>query len=283
MKNCTPMKRSWRRKSAVVGICLLVGFLVLFVVAVFKPGWFSRLELLGEVPEGDWKYHDWQVAQTTGWWGKPLDPNKFWKGRVMWNDEKATSDAQRHGRLYPPMPYEDTNLPPYPNDDGIRCAGSLDGPNIDYAESSKEGAFWDRFDKTHPRPPDQIKHEQNGNIDQLRHRDDWHIRHNLLNYNYPPEAFTTNALFWAYVQMKRAEYQQFVESTNDPAYRTVMGNLLVDPKLVNEPLPPEQIRAANAWKIAYLQRLRREKTDEQYIQAYLRAWDLNAAEVFGQR
>ena len=277
------MKRSWRRKSAVVGICLLVGFLVLFVVAVFKPGWFSRLELLGEVPEGDWKYHDWQVAQTTGWWGKPLDPNKFWKGRVMWNDEKATSDAQRHGRLYPPMPYEDTNLPPYPNDDGIRCAGSLDGPNIDYAESSKEGAFWDRFDKTHPRPPDQIKHEQNGNIDQLRHRDDWHIRHNLLNYNYPPEAFTTNALFWAYVQMKRAEYQQFVESTNDPAYRTVMGNLLVDPKLVNEPLPPEQIRAANAWKIAYLQRLRREKTDEQYIQAYLRAWDLNAAEVFGQR
>jgi hypothetical protein len=41
------------------------------------------------------------------------------------------------------------------------------------------------------------------------------------------------------------------------------------------------MRAANAWKIAYLQRLRREKTDESYINAYLQAWNLSATEVFG--
>jgi hypothetical protein len=34
------------------------------------------------------------------------------------------------------------------------------------------------------------------------------------------------------------------------------------------------------WKIAYLQRLRKEKTDESYINAYLKAWNLSPAEAF---
>ena len=45
-------------------------------------------------------------------------------------------------------------------------------------------------------------------------------------------------------------------------------------------LTAEQIRAASAWKMAYLQRLRREKIDTSYVDAYLRAWNLSWAEVF---
>ncbi|MEY4385366.1 MAG: hypothetical protein RLY20_649 [Verrucomicrobiota bacterium] len=57
-------------------------------------------------------------------------------------------------------------------------------------------------------------------------------------------------------------------------------SLLVDPKYITEPLAPDQLKAANAWKIAYLQHLRREKTDESYIHAYLKAWNLTEADVF---
>ena len=56
---------------------------------------------------------------------------------------------------------------------------------------------------------------------------------------------------------------------------------MVDTKLITEPLTADQLKAANVWKLAYLQRLRREKTDEQYIQAYLKAWNLTENEVFG--
>jgi hypothetical protein len=272
-----------------------VGFFVLFGVAAFKPGMLSRLELLGQVPEGDSKYDDWQRAQTTSWWGKPLDPKAFWKGRVLWNDKSATSDAQRHGRLYPPMPYEDTNRPPYPNDEGIHGGYSTDGPNISYASSSKERAFWDRFDKTHPRPPEQLEAEQeiadvklSSDIPKIER--ELYIRlqnaADSFKNNYPPESLTEDAMFWSYVEAKRAEYQRLLnmgDKTNEPVFKVLLNSLTVDRKYVTEPLTPDQIKAANSWKVAYLQRLRREKTDEQYIQGYLRAWGLNAAEVFDQR
>ena len=245
---------------------------------------FAILEKAGQLPENDHDIKDWQLAQHTTWWGKPLDPKKFWKGRVLWNDAKATSDAQQHGRLYPPMPYEDTNLPPYPNDEGIDETFSPDGPNISYAESSKEGGFWDKFDRTHPRPPDQIEHEQELKADRFPKKIYVEVINRMIQDNYPAEAFTSNALFWTYVQMKRTEYQKMVSdgfSSNDLWFQGVMNNLIVDPKLITKPLTPDQNKAANAWKVAYLQRLRRENADEQYIQGYMQAWNLSSNEVFG--
>jgi hypothetical protein len=116
------------------------------------------LERLGQVPEdateGD---RDWYLAQQTSWWGKPVDSEAFWKDRVVWCDSSAQSAPRRHGRAYPPLPYEDANLPAYPNDEGIDWnSGVVEGPNLHFATSSKENAFWDRFGKTMPHPPRKV-------------------------------------------------------------------------------------------------------------------------------
>jgi hypothetical protein len=258
----------------------------------------AALEKAGAVPANDNDLHDWQRAQRTSWWGTQLDPKQFWKGRVLWNDGSATSDAQRHGRLYPPMPYEDTNLPPYPNDEGIHGSYSPDGPNIFYANSSKERAFWDRFDKTHPRPPDQIEYEQgilskkeivledeSTPITERERREAIQmLPADAVKDNYPPEAFTKDALFWSRVMSKRAEYQSYLDmgdQTNEPVFKVFFSSLAVDPKYITEPLTREQIQAANAWKIAYLKRLKAQNADQSYLNAYLQAWNLSSKDVFG--
>jgi len=246
----------------------------------------SVLETAGQVPEGDQNYNDWRLAQQCTWWGKPLDSKEFWKGRVLWNDAKATLDAQRHGRLYPPMPYEDTNLPPRPNDDGIHGSYLPDSPNILYASSSKETAFWDRFDKTHPRPPDQIDQEQySASQSYLAGSQDDFIRELEIGQKYPPEAFTKEALFWAYVQGKRKEFQEGISRARGPGIQIYMtnfiSNLLVESKYVTEPLSQDQVQSANSWKVAYLKRLNEQNTDQPYINAYMQAWNLSSNDIFG--
>jgi hypothetical protein len=81
---------------------------------------------------------------------------------------------------------------------------------------------------------------------------------------------------------KRAEYQRYLDmgdQTNEPVFTVLFSSLAVDRKYITEPLTPEQVQAANAWKVAYLQRLRREKVDEQYITAYMQAWKLTPEQV----
>ena len=57
---------------------------------------------------------------------------------------------------------------------------------------------------------------------------------------------------------------------------------LFDRALITEPLTQDQLDTANAWKVAYLNRLRAEKWDESYINAYLQAWNLSEEYVFGK-
>jgi hypothetical protein len=248
-------------------------------------GRLSELEKAGEIPEGDDQYMDWQLAQQTSWWGKPLDAKAFWKGRLIWDDKMAVSFAHRHGRLYPPMPYVDPDFSSYPDDDGINGSYSADGPHIFYGRSSKEVGFWDKFNKTHPRPPDQVDQTQFRAAEQLlRFGDNDSIRSEPISRNFPAEAFTKDALFWAYVQAKRAECQAMLDSgvtTNQPGFQDIINNLLVDPKYVLESLTPDQNKAANAWKIVYLKRLQSQKVDQSYLTAYLQAWNLSSNEVFG--
>ena len=100
----------------------------------------------------------------------------------------------------------------------------------------------------------------------------------------PEEALTEDALFWSYVFRKREEYETKIAPlvlANGRVVTNWLGRLYVDTKFVTEPLTEVQLKTANAWKFAYLQRLRREKTDESYINAYLKVWNLSREEVFG--
>ena len=72
------------------------------------------LEKNREMPEVGFQnsdaIHNWKLAEQTTWWGKRLDPEVFWSNRVVWNDKSAEDAAQRHGRGYPPMPFDDKTL-----------------------------------------------------------------------------------------------------------------------------------------------------------------------------
>jgi hypothetical protein len=233
------------------------------------------LESLGQLPPGA-SLHDRWLAQRTSWWGKRLDPKEFWKGRVVWCDQKAIAAAHAHGRGYPPIPYADPGTKQFPDVDH-RPIPSAEGFEIPYISSSREAVFWDYFNRTHPMPPERIDLYQTSAV---KYR-----REDATFLGCPPEALSEEALHWAGVMKLRDDYRaalalppgQVAAMTN-----YVLGQGTVDPKLITEPLPADQLRAANTWKIAYLQRLRRQKTDESYINAYLQAWRLSAAEVFGR-
>jgi hypothetical protein len=85
------------------------------------------------------------------------------------------------------------------------------------------------------------------------------------------------------VRLQREEYQKLLDTkadTNGMIFKHFMAQLATDAKYILEPLNAEQMQAANAWKLDYLRRLRQENTDTQYINAYLKAWNLNETEVF---
>jgi len=106
----------------------------------------------------------------------------------------------------------------------------------------------------------------------------------------PTEALTEEALFWAYVMRQRKEYSKELaraalwkpqgNGIAEGFLGRFLDRLLVDTNLITNPLAAEQLDAANTWKVAYLQRLRREKTDESYLNAYLAAWKLDRSKVF---
>jgi hypothetical protein len=100
----------------------------------------------------------------------------------------------------------------------------------------------------------------------------------------PPEALSQEAIHWGRIMKLRSNYQAALAlPTSQVAGMTnyILGEVPFDTKLITQPLSDEQLKAANAWKVAYLRRLRREETDGSYIQAYLQAWNLSAGEVFG--
>jgi hypothetical protein len=260
------------------------------------------LENNGEVPE-DADYADKDLSQKTSWWGKPLDPKEFWKNRPIWIDRSATDEAQRYGRWFPPIPTDDpryTTEPRYAqisDKDKVIHSGGVEVAGFDFHENYRELVFWDRFSKTQPKPPGdldreaeqaagdffnaQFEHELTGISVQVM-QDQAKSLGNPLNY--PPEEFTDNALFWTYVMKEREEYEQDIKhglTTNDGIVKYFLQKLAVDPKLITAPLSADQLKAAKSWKVAYLQRLRREKADEEYIQAYLKAWNIDASELEG--
>ena len=259
------------------------------------------LERNGEVPEDAEMPLDWNLAEQTSWWGKPLDRKVFWKDRVVWLDETADSAARRRGRGFPPIPYDDPTLPVFRDDenDFLNTEGVPEGPNIRLHWTSKERAFWTRFSRTHPRPPEVLARKQS----QLAAETLW-LQHasqgsnplsrlhtmavevpdpRALKAGYPPEMLTEDALYWSYVLDRRREYQSLRDrfGLQSVIVTNFFSGLAIDAKIVTDPPSKDPVQAANAWKITYLQRLRKEKTNESSVTAYLQAWDLSADAVFG--
>jgi hypothetical protein len=262
----------------------------------------SLLERLGHVPD-DPDLSDWQLAEKTSWWGKPLDPTEFWKGRIVWLDKSTRIAANKKGRGYPPIPYQ-VSLPSFSAEDRIYWnATEVDGPNLHLAGSDQEGRFWDGFAKTHPRPPEQIefrqtqvaedvllsKHRfQQGSslnmlkANQIRRMEEYETRR-AVEMGYPEEAFSEDALFWSYVFDKRRELQKYIamgDTVESMRVQQMLRSLTVDEKYVLDSLSSGDLNAANTWKRAYLQRLRKQRVDESYVNGYLKAWDLTPKDVF---
>jgi hypothetical protein len=264
--------------------------------------WLERNRI---VPE-DADIVDWQLAQQTSWWGKPIDAKEFWKDRVVWLDKSAEDAAKHRGRGYPPLPYDDHRFAAYENDHEFDDSkmSNVEGPNIRFRGTERESAFWTEFIKTKPNPSERIgrdqyqvaksilgsrfRFEHDGNLEKtdpnrLAQRQKSEVGQ-AQGLGCPKEALSEEALFWAYVMKQREEFKTHIAplaSVNEVAFTNWIGRLFVDSKYVTEPLTAEQLKAANAWKVVYLQRLRREQVDESYINAYLKAWNLTAKEVFG--
>ena len=262
------------------------------------------LEKLGCVPE-DADISDYILAEKTSWWGKRLNPDEFWKGRVLWYDWAIERDANRYGRAYPPMPYEDPSIADRSDVDKMGDGISLENYDPSYVFSVRENVFWDKFRKTHPNPPDQIQLwlEENASthvffLHLIEHDPDMTAKVGLTRKNlsfsvalrdtktffFPPESVSEEAYHWTYVMKKRKEYKEWKNSSladDEALFEIFFRKVYVDKKLITEPLTEADMKAANAWKVAYLRRLRTDKWDESYINAYLQAWDLKETDVFG--
>lgn len=184
---------------------------------------------LGAVPDDAVMGRDreWQLAHKTTWWGKPLDPKEFWKGRTIWLDESARLAAARKGRGYPPMPYDDPSIPHYQDDENAKqyFDGGPEGLGLGFYTRSRERAFWGQFSKTQPKPPAELEREQFGlaeTIIKLRHdlkfapakrtaQDAEELekifRKRVKEIGYPAEPFSDQALHAAYVSKMKVRYE----------------------------------------------------------------------------
>ncbi len=92
------------------------------------------LERNGELPH-DASAVDRQLVEQTSWWGNPLDPKTFWKDKTVWLDLKARLAAHKLGRLYPPIPFGETNFSSYSEKDiADRTGGSEGGSTVYHSE-----------------------------------------------------------------------------------------------------------------------------------------------------
>ncbi|NLB70084.1 MAG: hypothetical protein GX804_10480 [Lentisphaerae bacterium] len=268
----------------------------------------ALLESLGHLPDDrDWS--DFEIGEETSWWGRRLDPKLFWKDKVIWLDGTAVGEAWSYGRAYPPMPYEDPSVQDR-SDEDLPCSGfELESPNYNLALSAREIAFWDKFGKTHPLPPRKIIDWQTeranrllDDINVLTNRPEHAARLGLTEASsertlesdryhasfmgstgYPAECISAEAYRWAHIMQKRKEYEEIQakgKNVDSLGLTNLFRRVYVDRKYITEPLSAEDLHAANAWKREYLRRLRRENTDESYINAYMKEWGLSSNEVF---
>ena len=264
----------------------------------------ALFEKLGHIPKG-FDIRDHVLAERCSWWGKRLDPKEFWKDRVVWYDDEAEWSARSRGRGYPPMPYDDPSVHDRSDEDMQGDGWTMEARMPRYVVTDRENVFWINFQKTHPNPPEYIQRWLESSADswlRLNAKIDDNVRtgwssaekdlasilkrdlRDAKSFFLPFECVTPEVYQWDHVMRKRIEYEAFVASEKAEEQSEIdwfFSRVSVDHALIKEPLTQEQMNAANAWKVAYLNRLRSEQWDESYINAYLQAWNLSEEYVFG--
>ena len=197
------------------------------------------------------------------------DPAVFWSNRVVWLDEEVLAVAHRHGRAYPPIPCHDpVAMKIDPSDIRVQSVQSVETVVPFLGESDRERWFWDRFQRTHPYPPDyldklfasevmfsgrHLESPKKSNDPEEWNQATAHLRRLSERYKemgIPPEMFDPDCLLagWMLERQRR-------ESLPDS-------------------LLSGELKTATSWRIPYLRRLRREGWDERYVEAYKKAWGI---------
>ena len=198
------------------------------------------------------------------------------------------------------MPFDDPTLNHTKDEyqDHVRLTGGDSGPWLMLHYNDREVAFWKKLPRAHRDVLSGLGSWQLGAAGQVLDmrreyksgatEEQWNQLYNTqyrapMKHGFPTEAFGDDALLWCYVVNKRRDYQELVRQghgTNDVAIEKFKQELPVDAKYLTEPPDAEVQKRANAWKFAYLRRLRSQKIHEPYMDAYLKAWNLNPGEVF---
>jgi hypothetical protein len=232
------------------------------------------------------------LSGVTSWRGKPLDPKEFWKGKTIWLDTTALLAAQKHGRFYPPIPFGEKKFSSYPEKDITGSSGGSEAGGTLYYWNDREAAFWSDFERTQPRPPEELERKQAEVKRAIQDSQSWvgisqndlkafqgSVRSKPIGENYPPEAFTDEALYWSYIASQNRQYQSLVQRNEKLAAKDLADRSGVDLTLLTNALNADQIKMANSWKIAYLKRLKNQNVDQSYINAYLKAWNIQPGEL----
>ncbi len=222
---------------------------------------------------------------------------------MKWADAGAIRDAHSRGRAYPPAPYADPNLPSYaPMAKSASRGTSVEDAGPVYIADPREVAFWAKWSRILPRPPEDIEerqlelakdllslaydYEKGGNTrrhtpSSLEQQKDTLVGR-AVDEGYPREALASDALFWSYVKAMRGEFGN--SGANGPSLRrrpsaSDQRTFYVDSRYITDDLSQDEVAAMDAWKGAYLKRMAAEGTDGTYLKAYCDAWGHDMATI----
>ncbi len=224
------------------------------------------------------------------------DPAVFWSNRVVWLDREVMKAATDHGRAYPPMPYVDPEamaIAPTPLGHHVE---SLDIVVPRLKGNNRERWFWDKFSRTHPHPPDYLDalfvSESMSSGDSLltakKNGDPrWTSktpgglgsrRRDYPKMGIPIEMLDAESLAACCHLIKGDKpynassfrLSQQLAAGTIPAVEEFLERGFEDASEVES-----ELKTAYAWRTKYVRRLRREGTDESYIEAYKKAWNLS--------
>lgn len=243
--------------------------------------------------------------ETNTWWGKPMNPAEFWKGKTVWLDTQCLTALRQRGRTSPPPAFDDVflSLSNY-------CVWVADGsPKALTNICDAEYNWWNRWVGLLPRTPADIAwwhaHQaeeymsrnppQGGAAEEDRpsrlkrateELTKWldGSAEDALREGWPIEALDDQALYWAYVRAKRIAYAEecaIAKRIDDEERKLAFlgrfrERLSVDFDVVGRPVTEAEDKLADEWKRRYIKRLVREETDRTYIESYCKTWGLNA-------